>query len=173
MSQVEISYYQTEFGLIKLGLHAEKLCLCDWDHRATREKLDKRIKQFLEAEFVVSENSLFTSLKAQLDEFFVGKCLNLDFPTTAIGTPFQKHVWAAVDLIGYGQTLSYGELAKKVGKHKGVRSVANAVGANPLSLFTPCHRVIGSNGKLIGYAGGIPAKKFLLELESKQFSMIV
>ena len=93
-------------------------------------------------------------------------------PLLFVGTEFQKSVWHELLNIPYGTTVSYGELSRKLGNPKAVRAVAASNGANPISIFVPCHRVIGSNRKLTGYGGGLPAKQFLLELEISAVSLL-
>ncbi|MBE3669098.1 cysteine methyltransferase [Vibrio navarrensis] len=104
----------------------------------------------------------------QLDEYFTGKRTQFDLPIAAKGTAFQMQVWQALTTIPYGETWSYQELANVIGNPKAVRAVGLANGKNPVSIVVPCHRVIGKNGKLTGYAGGIERKRWLLERESNQ-----
>ncbi|MBE4593034.1 cysteine methyltransferase [Vibrio navarrensis] len=104
----------------------------------------------------------------QLDEYFTGKRTQFDLPIAAKGTAFQMQVWQALTTIPYGETWSYQELANAIGNPKAVRAVGLANGKNPVSIVVPCHRVIGKNGKLTGYAGGIERKRWLLERESNQ-----
>ena len=101
----------------------------------------------------------------QLKAWFSGKLLKFDLPLDEVGTPFQKKVWEQVREIPFGHTISYGALARQLGDIKAVRAVAAANGANPLALITPCHRVIGSDGSLTGYAWGLERKEKLLDLE--------
>ena len=103
----------------------------------------------------------------QLSEYFQGVRRTFDLPFSLSGTPFQMEVWRALRDIPYGQTLTYGELAKKVGRPGSARAVGGAVGANPLPIVIPCHRVMGSSGAITGYSAGdgIPTKKALLDLE--------
>ncbi|HCT77004.1 MAG TPA: cysteine methyltransferase [Micromonosporaceae bacterium] len=108
----------------------------------------------------------FNEVTRQLQAYFAGELEQFDLPLASPGTPFQERVWAAVEQIPYGTTISYGELARRVGAPRDrIRAVAAAVGANPLLLIRPCHRVIGSDGSLTGYAGGIERKRLLLTLE--------
>ena len=102
---------------------------------------------------------------AQLDEYFAGQRLKFDVPLLFVGTEFQKTVWNELLKIPFGKTISYGELARRIGMPKAVRAVANAIGANVMSIFVPCHRIIGSNRSLSGYRGGRLAKRKLLEQE--------
>ncbi|WP_299223718.1 methylated-DNA--[protein]-cysteine S-methyltransferase [uncultured Psychroserpens sp.] len=102
----------------------------------------------------------------QLQEYFDGSRKEFDLILNAEGTPFQKRVWKQLEQIPYGKTLSYLELSKQLGDVKAIRAVANANGKNPLWIIVPCHRVIGSDGSLTGYAGGLHRKQWLLEHES-------
>jgi len=101
----------------------------------------------------------------QLRAYFAGELREFDLPLAPQGTPFQLRVWRELRNIPYGQTISYGELARRVGSPKGSRAVGLANGANPISIVVPCHRVIGNNGKLTGYGGGLENKARLLALE--------
>jgi methylated-DNA-[protein]-cysteine S-methyltransferase len=102
----------------------------------------------------------------QLGAYFAGRLTEFDLPMDPVGTPFQQLVWGALCTIPYGETWSYGELAAAVGKGPAAsRAVGLANGANPISIFVPCHRVIGADGSLVGYGGGLDRKRFLLELE--------
>jgi methylated-DNA-[protein]-cysteine S-methyltransferase len=102
---------------------------------------------------------------SQLEEYFEGKRRAFDLPLAPQGTPFQQRVWRALLDIPYGETISYGELASRIGNKAASRAVGLANGSNPLPIVIPCHRVIGSNGKLTGYGGGLPIKQQLLALE--------
>ena len=105
--------------------------------------------------------------RTQLDEYFAGKRRTFDVPLAPKGTGFQQIVWRALLTIGYGETWSYGQLARAIGRPAASRAVGAANGRNPLAIIVPCHRVIGSNGTLTGYGGGLPAKKWLLHHEQK------
>lgn len=104
---------------------------------------------------------------AQLDEYFSGVRTAFDIPLHLAGTAFQSAVWRELLKIPYGETLSYSELAARAGSPKAVRAAGCANGANPVSIFVPCHRIVGSGRGLVGYGGGLPAKKMLLEIESR------
>ena len=103
----------------------------------------------------------------QLDDYFSGTRLQFELPLSPAGTEFQQQVWHALIAIPYGQTTSYGELAKKINRPKASRAVGAANGANPIPIVIPCHRVIGSTGNLTGFGGGIPTKQWLLAHEKK------
>ena len=104
----------------------------------------------------------------QLTAYFAGKLRDFDLPLAPEGTPFQRAVWGELVKIPYGETTSYGELARRLGNPNAVRAVGLANGANPIAIVIPCHRVIGSNGSLVGYGGGLPIKQALLTLEQGQ-----
>ena len=106
----------------------------------------------------------------ELQEFFAGERERFDVPLDLQGTAFQRSVWQRLLRIGAGTTRSYGEIAKELGSAKAVRAVGSAVGRNPLSVIVPCHRVVGSDGSLTGYAGGVERKRALLELERAQLA---
>ena len=104
-------------------------------------------------------------VRAQLAAYFAGKLLAFDLPLAPRGTPFQQSVWGELLRIPYGDTISYLELARRIGKPSAMRAVGAANGANPLAIIVPCHRVIGADGTLTGYGGGLPAKRWLLDHE--------
>ena len=103
----------------------------------------------------------------QLQEYFAGQRKEFDLPIKMQGTEFQKKVWQALQEIPYGEVSSYGKLAEKIGNSKACRAVGMANHRNPIAIVVPCHRVIGSNGKVVGYAGGLDKKEWLLEMEKK------
>jgi methylated-DNA-[protein]-cysteine S-methyltransferase len=112
-------------------------------------------------------HKILAEAERQLLEYFAGKRSGFDLPLDFNGTPFQKKVWAALCDIPFGETRSYADIAREVGSPKAVRAVGSANGKNPLSIVAPCHRVIGKNGKLTGFAGGLEVKEFLLGLERR------
>ena len=107
----------------------------------------------------------------QLRAYFAGELRNFDLPLAPEGPAFHGRVWRELCNIPHGETISYGELARRVGSPNAFRAVGRANGANPIAIIIPCHRVIGSNGKLTGYGGGLPRKEFLLALERKQMPL--
>ena len=111
---------------------------------------------------------LFIEARKQLEAYFTGELIEFDLPLAMRGTEFQKQVWQELQTIPYGVTISYGELAQRVGNPNSSRAVGAANGRNPISIIVPCHRVIGSNGKLTGYGGGMERKEWLLAHESKR-----
>jgi methylated-DNA-[protein]-cysteine S-methyltransferase len=113
------------------------------------------------------DDGLFREAADQLRAYFAGELTEFDLPLATDGAPFQQRVWAELRKIPYGSTISYGDLARRIGNPKASRAVGAANGSNPISIIIPCHRLIGSNGKLTGYGGGIERKKFLLEFEAE------
>jgi len=118
----------------------------------------------------VRKPEMFTEAATQLKAYFRGERTTFDLPLKPGGTPFQRKVWDLLRNIPAGETITYGELATRAGNPKAHRAVGAANGRNPLPIIIPCHRVIGSNGKLTGYAGGLEAKKALLEIEGARLS---
>lgn len=121
------------------------------------------MKKFLE--IPIKKTMLLEKAEQQILEYFEGKRQNFSLPIAPEGTAFQKKVWKALQNIPYGQTRSYGEIAKEIGQCHAARAVGNANHNNPIAIVIPCHRVIGANGKLTGYYSGIDKKEFLLKLE--------
>lgn len=113
------------------------------------------------------QTRLLVQAAEQLDEYFTGKRKEFDLPLAAEGTLFQKRVWNALCTIPYGETRSYKDIAIQIGNAKACRAVGMANHNNPIGIIVPCHRVVGADGKLVGYAGGLDRKQFLLELERK------
>jgi methylated-DNA-[protein]-cysteine S-methyltransferase len=109
----------------------------------------------------------FKEALRQLDAYFAGRLRQFDLPLAPSGTAFQQRVWQALCDIPYGETVSYGQLARQIERPAAVRAVGAANGQNPISIVIPCHRVIGSDGRLVGYGGGLPAKSMLLDLERR------
>ena len=162
---IKTKRYESPCGVLLLGSFGDKLCLCDLQVEKHRSHVDKRLKRILRAEFEEGTSEVIEQAVLQLDEFFAGKRREFDVPLLFVGTDFQKTVWNELLKIPFGKTISYGEMAQRIGLPKAVRAVANANGANSMSIFAPCHRVIGSDRSLTGYGGGLAAKQMLLELE--------
>jgi methylated-DNA-[protein]-cysteine S-methyltransferase len=120
----------------------------------------------------IEDGRLFESAIEQLQEYFTGKRRMFELSLRPDGSRFQRTVWTELQSIPYGETISYKHLAERIGKPKAVRAVGAANGANPIPIIIPCHRVIGNDGSLTGFGGGLPLKKRLLELESRQLSLL-
>lgn len=162
---IYVQSYSSPCGEMVLGSFEDKLCLCDWKNIRHRRRNDNRIRRILGAEYVEGSSEVLCLAAEELDAYFAGVRKSFDVPLCLAGTRFQQSVWEALLTIPYGQTESYMRIARMVGNPKGVRAVAQAVGANSLGIFVPCHRVIGSDRSLTGFAGGLDAKAFLLERE--------
>lgn len=167
MNCINIKYYKSPVGEILLGSYENALCLADWRNRKKRVEIDSRIQNALGTQYVDKSSDVIEETIRQLEEYFAHKRQEFDIPLLMLGTNFQKSVWRGLLGIPYGKTASYLELAKTIGNEKAVRAVASANGANAISILIPCHRIIGSDGSLTGYAGGLTAKKKLLDLEEK------
>ena len=167
-----IQLYPSPAGELILGSYGDQLCLCDWTKESRRKTIDHRLSKALKAEIREGHSKVIDKTIAELNAYFAGKSSSFDIPVLFVGTDFQKSVWNALLDIPYGETISYGSLAQRLGHPKAVRAVANANGANAISIIVPCHRVIGSNHQLVGYGGGLEAKKILLDIEAKGLSRL-
>ena len=125
----------------------------------------RRMQKGLHAVFLPCDTPLLREARMQLQAYFEGERQTFTLPLRLVGTAFQQEIWEVLRKISYGKCCSYAAIAQQIGRPKAVRAVANAIGANPLSLFIPCHRVIGTSGDLTGYAGGLAAKRWLLAHE--------
>lgn len=171
MEKILIKSYKSPLGELVLGSYQNHLCLCDWKYRKMRQAVDVRIKIGLKGEFSDGESEIMDRTIAQLDEYFDRRREIFDIPLLFVGTAFQKNVWSALQKIPFGITASYLDLSRNLGNPDAIRAVANANGANALSILIPCHRIIGSDGSLVGYAGGLDAKKKLLMLEGVRIAV--
>lgn len=168
MNQISTCYYHSPVGELLLGSLDGRLCLCDWRYRKGRDTVDQRIKTRLRAEYVERDDAVMEQTIEQLEAYFKGEREQFDIPLLLVGTEFQQAVWLHLQEIPFGETASYMELALRMNNPKGVRAVASANGANAISIIVPCHRIVGSNGELVGYAGGLDAKRKLLDLEGRE-----
>jgi methylated-DNA-[protein]-cysteine S-methyltransferase len=171
MHTISIQYFKTPVGEMILGAYDNKLCMADWRYRKGRESIDRRVQKGLQAIFIEEESEVLDLAKEELEAYFKGLRKTFDIPLLLVGTAFQKSVWQRLLQISFGTTVSYKDLAQTIDNKTAVRAVASAVGANAISIFIPCHRVIGSDGSLRGYAGGLEAKKKLLALEQNIFTI--
>jgi methylated-DNA-[protein]-cysteine S-methyltransferase len=169
MNRIKRRYFKTPYGELVLGAFDGKLCLCDWRYRNMRDAIDKRLAKGLKAVFFEADDAVLEHTRRQLEEYFGWKRKAFDIPLCLMGTDFQKRVWEELMRIPFGATITYSELAERVGRETAVRAVAGANGANPISIVIPCHRIIGSDGRLVGYAGGLRTKEKLLSLENNLF----
>jgi len=167
MNIIYFQYYKTKIGELILGSFGNKLCLLDFRYRRMRTSVDNRLKRALNAEYVEKDTDVLKETRKQIDEYLNGESLEFTIPILMVGSDFQKQVWNALMDVKYGEVATYLDLAKKISNKKAVRAVASANGANAIGLIIPCHRIIGSNGDLVGYGGGLSVKKRLLNLEKK------
>lgn len=147
------AYYHSPIGWLKICANQERITSIVFVPTA-------------DATSLLTANPIHQRAIAQLREYFEGGRTTFDFPMRAIGTPFQQSVWEAIAAIPYGQLQTYKQIAEKIGKPKASRAVGMACNKNPLLIAIPCHRVVGSNGKLVGYAHGVDMKRWLLDRES-------
>lgn len=164
---IRIQHYESPCGKILLGEINGALCFCSWVNIKRCERNCSKVKRLLRGEYREETSALLRRTAEELDEYFAGTRKGFDIPVQLVGTDFQRRIWNALLTIPYAETRSYIDIGKAIGNPKGVRAVAQAIGANPLCIVVPCHRVIGADGSLTGFAGGLEAKRFLLELESR------
>ncbi|HSL47238.1 MAG TPA: methylated-DNA--[protein]-cysteine S-methyltransferase [Anaerolineales bacterium] len=156
----------TPLGPMLAGATEEGICLLEFVDRRMLETQLNRLSKLLHARIVPGSHKHFNALNRQLDEYFAGKRKEFDLPLVLPGTEFQKRVWAGLQAIPYGSTRSYKEQAECIGSPNAVRAVAKANGDNRIAIIVPCHRVVGANGELVGYGGGLTRKEYLLQLEA-------
>ncbi|WP_337249946.1 methylated-DNA--[protein]-cysteine S-methyltransferase [Chryseobacterium rhizosphaerae] len=162
---IDLKRIETMLGTMIACADENGICLLEFSDRKALPTELKSISKDLNANIVQGENPHFITLEKELSEYFEGRRTAFTVPLSPVGTSFQKQVWDILQAIPYGTTRSYQDQADILGNPKSVRAVANANGFNKISIIIPCHRVIGSNGQLTGYGGGIWRKQKLLELE--------
>ncbi len=159
-----ISFTHTPLGLMWLWATDVGLCNVGFGDSVKAAEVRRMAKRGIETPLPVS-TSLLESAARQVSAYFARERRRFDLPLDLRGTDFQHQVWLQLQQIAYGETTTYGEIALLLGRPKATQAVGQAVGANPVSVIVPCHRVIGANGKLTGYGGGLERKAMLLELE--------
>lgn len=167
-SVVVIERFTTQLGAMYIAATEKGVCLLEFTDRRMLESELKDIRKRLKCAILPGSNQHTSLGISEVNRFLKGELKKFTVELDPLGTEFQKKVWALLIRIPYGKTWSYLEQAKKLNMPKSVRAVANANGMNKIALIIPCHRVIGSNGNLTGYGGGIPRKKWLLELEQSK-----
>ncbi|WP_411827653.1 methylated-DNA--[protein]-cysteine S-methyltransferase [Luteolibacter sp. AS25] len=153
---MDFQLLSTPIGKLRLRATGEALIAVDHVNQQTAPLAD-----WVEA----TANPILQQAIAELNEYFAGERTEFEIPLSPLGTPFQLSVWNALRTVPYGKTATYTDIAEIIGNKKAVRAIGAANGRNPLSIFIPCHRVIGKSGKLVGYAGGLHIKTILLDLE--------
>ena len=164
---IQITRILTPLGPMLAGSFKEKICLLEFIDRRMLETQIKRIKKIFNTESVPGNTPIFDELNKQLDEYFTGQRKEFSIPLSYEGTPFQMKVWNELLKIPYGTTVSYKTQAININNPKAVRAVGKANGDNRIAIIIPCHRVIGANGELVNYGGGIWRKQYLINLEKK------
>lgn len=159
------TYIETPLGEMIACATDKGICLLEFNDRKKLDGQSEKLAKDLNANIVEQENKHFALLKKELEAYFNHDLKIFTVPLDLVGTEFQKKVWQALLTIPYGKTVSYLQQSESMGNPLSIRAVANANGMNKIAIIIPCHRVIGSNGKLTGYAGGLERKQFLLNLE--------
>ena len=159
--QLVYMYMDSPVGALKLVAHDHALVAVMWDNEDHKRV---RLAELIEDH----QHPMLLRVKKQLEQYFAGQRQQFDLPLDFKGTDFQQQVWQTLLTIPYGETRSYKEIAVQIGNEKAVRAVGAANGRNPISIIAPCHRVIGSSGALVGFAGGLDKKQILLSLEQSQ-----
>lgn len=162
---IDLKRIETMLGTMIACADEHGICLLEFSDRKALPTELKSISEYFKANIIQGENPHFITLEEELKAYFEGTRTRFSVPLSPVGTDFQKEVWKVLQEIPYGTTRTYQEQADILGNRKSVRAVANANGLNKISIIIPCHRVIGSNGHLTGYGGGIWRKQKLLELE--------
>jgi AraC family transcriptional regulator of adaptative response/methylated-DNA-[protein]-cysteine methyltransferase len=158
-------WFESVLGPMLSIADENQLYLLEFLERKGLEKEIENLKIKTNSSIISGNNIIINSINKEIDMYFEGKLKEFSTPTLMIGTDFQKRTWQALMRIPYGQTISYSQLATNIGNPLAFRAAANANGMNPLAIIVPCHRVINSNGAIGGYGGGIPRKKFMINLE--------
>lgn len=158
---------KTPLGEMLAMTSNEGVCIFDFPYRKLMPQIRQRVLGKFNTEPLQEHHPLFDKLEEQLDAYFEGTLQEFDVPLQLIGSDFQQQVWQALRTIPYGKTRSYKQQSIYLGNEKAIRAVAKANGENCLAILIPCHRVIGENGSLIGYAGGLRNKEWLLRHEQK------
>ena len=151
--------YESPHGRMLLVAEDKALCGVYFDGQKYLPKIEPRWRQEV-------RHATLRQAKLELAEYFGGERERFETPLAPEGTAFQKSVWRAISTVGFGETITYGELARRAGCLGSARAAGAATGRNPIGIIVPCHRIVGSNGSLTGYAGGIERKRALLALES-------
>lgn len=162
MDQITTCFYPSPLGTLQLKATDEALCSLMFinSYKGPRIEVATEMPES-------TDNPILLETASQLHEFFEGKRKVFELPIQATGTAFQQQVWQELSRIPFGETISYLELSRRIGNEKAIRAVGLANGSNPISIIVPCHRVIGSSGKLVGYGGDLWRKQWLLEHEAK------
>ena len=162
---------ETPIGTMVATASETHLLLLEFSHRRMLDTQLDRVRRALNCEFERGESPVFGTVRDQLGEYFAGERREFDIPLHVPGTPFQTRVWNELRKIPSGTTTSYARIAEAIGQPTAVRAVARANGDNRVAIIIPCHRVIGSDGQLVGYGGGLWRKRRLLQLEGRAMTL--
>ncbi len=160
----------TPAGALIAGVDDTGIWLCDYEQRSNAPRILQRISDYSGQDFKEGLHPLHTLLEDQITSYFEGALTKFNLPLQLAGSHFQQKVWELLLAIPYGETRTYKQQALTYGDEKAIRAVASANGANAISIIIPCHRVIGKNSSLTGYAGGLQSKQWLLKHERKHYS---
>lgn len=167
---IDLQRIETPIGTVVVCATKQGICFLEFADIKDLDKELNRIAKEKEAVVLEGENSHITQLKEELGVYFRGELTEFSVPLDLIGTPFQLQVWNGLRDIPYGETKSYKQQSELLNIPKSIRAVANANGMNTVAIVVPCHRIVGTDGTLTGYRGGVWRKKFLLELENKEYN---
>ena len=165
-NRINFTIVDSPVGKLVLGVSSRGCCLVEFEDRGGIEKIKSRTQQRYKIELLESTNQLLERVEKELNEYFSGTLNSFSVPLDLQGTRFEQSVWQELLSIPYGQTRTYGEIAKSVQKPLAFQAVGRANGSNPVAIVVPCHRVIQKGGGMCGYGGGVWRKKFLLALEN-------
>lgn len=166
-TKIILKEVKTPIGEMVFGSSEKGLCLLDFKYRKSFPRILKRIKEYFGEDITYGTSKFIELAENELNQYLQGELKIFTVPLDIKGNEFQLKVWEALLQIKYGKTVSYLDIAKKINRPKAVRAIANANGQNGIAVIIPCHRVIGSDGSLTGYGGGIAIKKKLIRLESR------
>ncbi|AEY67088.1 methylated-DNA--[protein]-cysteine S-methyltransferase [Clostridium sp. BNL1100] len=164
-----IYFFETQIGTIGIAEEATRIINVFFETDFNMDTVSDRDKLLQQSGFYFKETELLIDAVKQLDEYLKGKRMAFDLPLAPKGTDFMKTVWNCLNTIPYGDTRSYKQIAEAAGNPKACRAVGMANNKNPIPIFIPCHRVVGTNGRLTGYRGGLEIKQKLLEIEKSKF----
>ncbi len=163
---------QTPIGEMVLGSIADKICFLEFYLPERYKEMSGKLRKVFEADLVEGTNEVIEQADKELQEYFAGKRKKFTVPLDLRGTEFELKIWNQLLKIPYGQVVSYSDIAKRIHNPKSVRAVGGANHSNPVAIIVPCHRVVGKNGSLTGYGGGMDKKRLLLDLESGSIPLL-
>ena len=166
MDNIIITQYYSPIGELIIGSYHDKICLCDWADGKQRRTVDRRVYLYLKSKYEYGTTPVIEQTIKELAEYFDGKRKEFTVPIILTGSEYQCIVWEELRKIPFGTTISYAELVRRIEHPKASKAVSSALSTNPLSIIVPCHRIIASKYTFDGYVGGLPAKEYLLTLES-------